>query len=266
MSDAPPPKPPVSSDKHAPAPAPASSGGGVVAVIVVVLIAVVLVSICVVGGLAALLIPAVGTAREAARRAGSMNNVKQLAIGIMNYEASYGKFPPQYTVDEEGQPLHSWRTLLLPYIEESILFDQIDMDEPWNSDVNFDVIDHEAPLFRSPRYGDSGNLTNYVAIAGEGFLFDGEKQRTMDDIKDGMSNTILIVEIANSDIQWAEPRDLTLDSLQLEDTGASPDAVNVIRSGAIVGYADGHVVSLQGASPEMLRSQLTIGGGEPGSF
>lgn len=83
------------------------------------------------------------------------------------------------------------------------------------------------------RYGQQGNLTNYVVVAGQGHIFNGGQK--------GISlgqvgyNTILIVEIANSDIQWAEPRDLTWDQLQFEADGAPPDAPNLVRKTAVVG-------------------------------
>ena len=65
-----------------------------------------------------LLLPTVRAAHEPARRSQCCNNLKQIALALHNYADEHGEFPPAYTVDEQGQPLHSWRTLILPYLEQ----------------------------------------------------------------------------------------------------------------------------------------------------
>ncbi len=95
-----------------------------------------LVVIAIIGMLVALLLPSVPTAREAARRMQCANNMKQILIGLQNYHDTYNAFPPAYTVDEDGKPLHSWRVLILPFIEQQALYEQIRLDEPWDSEHN----------------------------------------------------------------------------------------------------------------------------------
>ena len=58
------------------------------------------------------------TPREAVRCAQCVDNLKQIALALNNYEQEYNALPPAYTVDADGRPLHSWRTLILPYLEE----------------------------------------------------------------------------------------------------------------------------------------------------
>ena len=84
----------------------------------------------------ALLLPAVQSAREAARRAQCSNNLKQIGLAFHNYHDSYGCLPPAYIPDGNGQPMHSWRVLILPFVEQSPLYDQYDFDEPWNGPNN----------------------------------------------------------------------------------------------------------------------------------
>ena len=74
-----------------------------------------LVVIAVIALLIALMLPAVRTSGEAARRSQCVNNLKQIGLALHNYESTYDALPPAYTVDAAGRPLHSWRTLILPY-------------------------------------------------------------------------------------------------------------------------------------------------------
>lgn len=82
-----------------------------------------LVVIAIIGVLVALLLPAVQAARESARRSTCANNLKQIGLGIHSYESSRKTLPMGGRTD--GNML-SWHALILPYIEQSALFDQID--------------------------------------------------------------------------------------------------------------------------------------------
>ena len=86
--------------------------------------------------LIALLLPAVRTAGPAARRAQCTNNLKQIALALHNYEQEHKALPPAYTVDATGRPLHSWRTLILPYLEQESLYRSIDLSKPWDDRSN----------------------------------------------------------------------------------------------------------------------------------
>ena len=175
----------------------------------------------IVGPMIALLLPAVQAAREAARRMQCSNNVKQIGLALYNYHDVHGAFPPLYTVDEEGNPLHSWRVLILPYIEQNALYEQIRLDEPWDSEYNRQF--HNATISMAyqcpsnklvPR---GSGLCSFVAIAGEGFVpAEKAEQITGNDFKkitDGTSNTIAIIEVREP-FCWMDPTaDVTLDEL-----------------------------------------------------
>ena len=87
-----------------------------------------LVVIAIIAVLIALLLPAVQAAREAARRSQCVNNLKQLGLGIHNYESSNGSFAPGTRACCYG----TWVVFLLPYIEQQALFNS------WNSSGNDD--------------------------------------------------------------------------------------------------------------------------------
>src|SRR5262249_20258199 len=79
-----------------------------------------LIEVLVVFGIIAILIflflPAVRSSGPAVLRVQCTNNLKQIALALYNYEQEHKALPPAYTVDANGRPLHSWRTLILPYL------------------------------------------------------------------------------------------------------------------------------------------------------
>ena len=67
-------------------------------------------SVCITGLLIALFLPAVRNTRPTTQRIQCANNLKQISLAMHNYLDVNESFPPAYTVDAEGRPLHSWRT------------------------------------------------------------------------------------------------------------------------------------------------------------
>lgn len=88
-----------------------------------------LVVIAIIGVLVALLLPAIQAAREAARRSQCMNNLKQIGLGMLNYESTKKHFPPGQ-FKPPGMTIKrmvSWSVWHLPYIEQQNVFDRIDL-------------------------------------------------------------------------------------------------------------------------------------------
>jgi type II secretory pathway pseudopilin PulG len=113
----------------------------------------------IIGILVALLLPAVRTARPAALRMQCTNNLKQIALALRNYESAFEALPPAYTVDSEGKPLHSWRTLILPYLERKQLYESIDLSKPWNDPANAAALKTGISEFRCPAADCPANQT-----------------------------------------------------------------------------------------------------------
>ena len=117
--------------------------------------------------LIALLLPAIRSgAGPAARRAQCTNNLKQIALALHQYEQSHKALPPAYTVDASGRPLHSWRTLILPYLEQSSLYQTIDLSKPWNDPANAKAYNTPLSVFRCPEQVGPPNTTTYLAVVG----------------------------------------------------------------------------------------------------
>ena len=233
-----------------------------------------LVVLVIIGVLVLLLLPVVETARPASQCMQCANNLKQLGLAMHNYHDEYGCLPPAYVADENGKPMHSWRTLLLPYMEQKALYDQYNFDEPWDSPANQVVVGSVIDCLRCPSAKSnlaSGqplpeNRTCYVMITGPGMFSEGENCVTTKDIADGTSNTIMIVEIRNSDIAWAEPRDLRADELWgiNNESDERPSTLGSEHHGGMnVLICDGSVRFMPATiTPERLRALLTIAGGE----
>lgn len=157
---------------------------------------------------AGLLIPAITQARFAARSAGDQNNLRQITLAFHNYEAANGRFPTD-VYSEDGKPLLSWRVQLLPYLESPQLFDQIRMDEPWDSEHNRQIAARMPDVYRSSTGDGRPGTTRFVALAGEKTLHPGNRRLGFRDVTDGTSNTLLYVQ-ANQEaaVDWMKPADL----------------------------------------------------------
>lgn len=169
---------------------------------------------------AALLLPAIQSARSAATRAASMNNLKQIAIAMHNYHDTHGHFPAAYSMDEEGKPLLSWRVHILPFVDEGALYERFHLDEPWDSEHNRELIPLMPAVFRAPQSLAEAGKTNYLGNFGErGVLIsprDDDKGEelpegiSMASITDGTSNTIMGVEAGDERaVVWTKPGDFT---------------------------------------------------------
>lgn len=245
---------------YAYAPQAAAAGGAGASALVVILGVGLLAAVCVIGVLVALLLPAVQAAREAARRMQSSNHLKQLSLAVMNYHDTYGAFPPAVVKDANGTPLYSGRVLLLPFIEEKPLYDQFDKLQPWNGPAN-QPLTQRAPLVFMDPSAPSGvaGQTDYLFVTGKGTameeLADGRTLRFID-IRDGTSNTLFMVEVKNSGINWAEPRDLDISQPMSLPAGNHP-------GGNLAVFIDGHTQMIpKTVPPEQIRAMATRSGEE----
>jgi hypothetical protein len=161
--------------------------------------------------LIALLLPAVQQAREAARRATCKNNMKQIGLAMHNYHDVYGSFPPAFIPDANGKPMHSWRVLILPFMNQAGLHQQYDFDQPWDSPANQMVLNNMPPIYACPSNPNSGgNTTHYAAVFGPNCIFTGAEGTKIREITDETSNTLLVGEVEGSGIPWTKPADIDI--------------------------------------------------------
>ena len=119
----------------------------------------ILVVIAIIGIMVGLLLPAIGAARAAARRMSCQNNLKQIGLGLHNYESAFKVFPSGYLhkFGEPGAPQEqanhmglAWGGAMLPQLEQGGLYEQIDFDVPIWDDANRAVREIHLPVFLCP--------------------------------------------------------------------------------------------------------------------
>lgn len=212
----------------------------------------------------ALLLPAQCTCREAARRMQCCKNLKQIMLAMHNYREKYGCFPPAYTVDKRGRRMHSWRALLLEFLDQEELYKKYDFSHPWNSPDNLAVAKLLKGIgpFHCPTEDTPTPLdTSYVMLVGPQAFSDGPTGRKPDEIIDGSANTIAVVEMSPSGIGWTEPRDLEIAEMNFKINNPEHTGIHSCHpNGANVAFADGHVMYLanDSADENILKALMTI--------
>jgi hypothetical protein len=207
------------------------------------------------------LVQAVQKAREAASRAQSSNNLKQIALAMHNYHDTNGSLPPQATYDKNGKPMLSWRVMILPYIEQQNLYKQFHLDEPWDSEHNKKILAQMPRLYASP--SDEKTLkdhtTHYQGFVGKGAFFEGKKGlRFPADFTDGTSNTLMIVE-ASKTVPWTKPEDIPYDAGKPLPKLGLPGV-----RGFLASMCDGSVRFISDkVSEKTLRNAITRNDGNP---
>ncbi|HBN77136.1 MAG TPA: prepilin-type cleavage/methylation domain-containing protein [Planctomycetaceae bacterium] len=193
-----------------------------------------LVVIAIIAILVALLLPAVQQAREAARRSSCKNNLKQLGLALHNYHDTHNVFPPGQIRGYVANPNRefgngfSWGALILPFLEQSALYDSLDprigifvgqnktavqqvngisvalcpsdSDRPRTRTANGSAdINYMTSIPTTSYHGSAGAFNNWsdstsAKLSGGFFTTDPGRPSTMASIKDGTTNTIAIGE------------------------------------------------------------------------
>jgi prepilin-type N-terminal cleavage/methylation domain-containing protein/prepilin-type processing-associated H-X9-DG protein len=180
-----------------------------------------LVVIAIIGVLVALLLPAVQSAREAARRAQCINNLKQVGLGLHNYESVAGALPPQLVLDGSGTTTTwygGWSVhgRLLPFMEQGPMFNSINFNIDYESGPNLTVTGMTLSAFLCPSepqqsagigpFGALAGVTSYGFCMGDWFVWGGfngldnrsafavNRSRRFAEFTDGLSNSLLTSE------------------------------------------------------------------------
>jgi hypothetical protein len=223
-----------------------------------------------------LLLPAWSSAREAAFRVQCANNLKQIGLALHNYHDVYGCFPPAYVADKDGKPMHSWRVLILPFIEEQRLYQAYRFDEPWDGPNNRKLAAPMPNVYACPSQHRTSRQppthSSYVAVVGPRTAWPGDRPRKLSEITDGTSFTLLVMEAGKGGVPWMAPRDpdaaeaiqlVTSDDMDLLGGHVEEDFFFEYLRGRQGVLADGSVrVLSHGMGQEMWEWLFTIDDGK----
>jgi prepilin-type processing-associated H-X9-DG protein len=202
-----------------------------------------------------------------------MNHLKQIVIALHHFHDVNGAFPPAYVTDANGKPMHSWRVLILPYMDDAALYKKYSFNEPWDGPNNSKLAAQIPDVYRCPANDNNteGNFeTHYFAVVAP----ETGWGKSFRQFSDGASNTIMVIEATGLGVNWMEPRDVTLDeAIELLTTKPRSGHTHVddgfftttyyetsYRNAA---YFDGHVQWMgQLKDSAIAKALFTIAGGE----
>lgn len=231
--------------------------------------------------LVALLLPAMQSARVAARRMESKNNLKQLGLALHNYHDTYNHLPIGTEPETQLKPEErlSFLFAILPYIEQAALYDVLaeNRKKAWNAEESAVFTSAILPFLLNPEMSaESDGETHYVGMAGIGEdapelpvhheragMFGYDRKTRFADVRDGLSNTVMMTETSEAGIPWAQGG-RTLKSLTQEPYINGPDGIGgPFKGGCHVLMGDGsvHFVS-ENIDPEVFRRMAAMGDGK----
>ena len=213
-----------------------------------------------------LMLPAVPSAREAARRISCSNNLKQLGLAMWSYEDVYKAFPAGAAPTEAGHAI-SWRIQLLPYLEQVDLYDSYDPASAWDSEQNLTLAERPLSPYSCPSNPIAANTAghfyaSYARIYGPNTVMRPGEPTRASDLTAGTANTLGIVEACGASIVWTEPRDMQMSdrTLGINLPGDAPHTSRAIISayhtgGAQANFMDGSVHFLsERIDPQVLKA------------
>lgn len=209
-----------------------------------------------------------GEAALAAYAASTESVMRSIGIAMQNYHDTKKMFPVASTAshfDANGKPFLSWRVHLLPFLEQTTLYNKFRLDEPWNSANNLPLLAEMPDIFRSAGDSAGSTTTRFVTLTGPdaafGYQAAGQRQSgpSIINFTDGEWNTILFFEAGtNKAVDWTRPEDSPFDKNNpLASLGTSPDGKFRFA------FADSHVATFSSdISAEVFSALATRRGGE----
>ncbi|MBI1248591.1 DUF1559 domain-containing protein [bacterium] len=188
------------------------------------------------------------------QRAYATYQMKQIGLALHLYHDDYKCLPPAFTADADGKPLHSWRVLILPYLEQYNLYDRFDLDQPWDSPHNLELAEMMPDPYVDHALRSSPGMTPYVAIVGPRTMLPTEGNRKFSDLDGHLSDHIFFLEDARHQVPWTQPVDISPEEFLSSNLDAG------YYGGTLVGIADGSVRFFHNGDKSKLKPMVTIDG------
>jgi type II secretory pathway pseudopilin PulG len=210
--------------------------------------------------------PQISMNRNAARRMQSGHQLRQIANALHNYHDTFGQLPRAYHLTRDGKRTLSWRVAIYDFHEiHRHGLSGYDATTAWDDPKNMALSQREERPFQLPGFSQSEKFnTGYMVITGPGTLFEEGQDINFADCKDGLSSTILAVEVKHSGVRWSEPIDLDIRTMVMQINASDYNGISAAwKDGAQVVMADGQVRFLPNNTlASTLRAMITRAGGE----
>jgi hypothetical protein len=188
--------------------------------------------------------------RERAFKQRSGENLGRIAQALLAYHNRRGRLPPAVVTDAAGQPLYSWRVLVLPYLGEAALYRRFHLNRAWDHPSNAPLLEQMPRVFASPRAEGASTSTPYQVLTGPGGLFDDSEGRPLSEIPPGgAGRTLLAVEVLEA-VPWSKPVDVPFTAERLPRLGG------VFADGFSAALADGSTHFFRSDTPEQILRAL----------
>jgi len=145
-------------------------------------------------------------------KAEAVKQLEEIGWAMRSYYRSFNRYPDPAILDNNTNPLLSWRVALLPFLDDPKareLYEKFHLDEPWDSEHNKALITEMPDVFKCPtaKHSDKG-MTVYQLPRGDSTMFPNSHSLTYLDIPDGTSKTISLVEVDDQHaVPWTKPDD-----------------------------------------------------------
>jgi hypothetical protein len=181
-----------------------------------------------------------------------LNNIRNIALALRNYEDEYHVLPPAYTVDARGNRLHSWRTLILPYLDQKALYKRIDLSKPWHDPANAKLGETPLAAYSCPEAQCPENCTTYLAVVTPDSCLRAGKSRALSEIA-SPGKTLMVIEVDSKHaVPWMSADDAS-EELWLS-FGPKSDLPHA--GGSLAAFVDGIARSVPAELPSNDRRAL----------
>jgi len=194
------------------------------------------------------------------QREQSQENLKQIVLGMHNFESAMGYFPGDILDAKAKKPLLSWRVRMLPYMDDdgAELYKKFALDEPWDSKTNKPLIEKMPKAFAPVRVKAEPGHTFYRGFTGNGGFFQPTVKRVIEHITDGTSKSIAVIEAGES-VVWTKPSS----DIPFDPKKPLPELGRDIDGTFHAALLDGSVSRIKRDFPaDAMKAAITISGGE----
>lgn len=246
-----------------------------------------LIVIGIIGILISMMLPAVQSVREAARKTACKNKLRQIGIALHAYENAHGNLPMgclewRAWDSPSSHRQFAWSAMLLPFLEQQAVYDRIDWTLPFDATQNAEAAQSNIGVYVCPSKSMVAKTPGRISFGGlhgerivdpepDDGIFLHERAIEFREIRDGLSHTIAVAEdVGGPDSQWINGRNVFVQSHGINDPAAWVGD-NEIRSahpgGAMLIFADGRATFMSESIENTLLGQLiTRSKGEVAQF